>query len=1019
MGGAVPSEFEGGDQKYVSNMFAAIDRDRVAMGKPPMPDTERRTWDQDNAKALAQMNRDPNWVPNLIAEVLKKPRPLLSWENAGLVWHRQKITAELNNALSRIAQAFDDNRTEDLADAKVSAAVFEDQLEELDRAVGRNGTGSEAGRTLQAQKMGAGDDFSLIEMRLRKRAAVGGRPLTDAESNQIAKLHEQISEAEKAHKEEVLSRDQRIAEMEVKAALDKLERESRPSYSKAVLEHAEKFAQFMDKKGSEALDRLRKRRAEGRLTAGIDPTDLVDLSIYGASKITRGLAEFGKWSAHMIDAAGDWVKPYLDEIWKASLKVQSDELSKLEKNLSKPVVEGVKRVSKKVDVLDRKANIQKKIQDKVDSGKRNEIASMVNKLCRELIDSGVHGRDNLIDAVHAVLKEVDPTFTRRETMDAISGYGDFKQLSKDQISVELRDLKRQMQEVAKLEDMEAGQPPLKTGIERAEVTREQSRLIKLVNEAKRKFQVPISDPSTQLKSSLDTLKTRMTNRIEELNQKMADKDFTTKPKRDIQLDTTAVRLKANYERVKKKYQEMLVADRLKNRTQWEKTMDLGTKYRRFGVLSSPVVIPKLISAGIQRLGTLPLEEEIGGALSKLPGIKQVSALAPTEGGGRNLKAEMRGYGAALTKGMKDAYSVLRKGHSDLDVIYGKAGESYTGEFEMMSKALSLPGRIHGMIKAPVKRAVFERTVQRLGEFYSKQGLDPADEIVQARIMTEAYKKANEAIFLQDNRVASAMNAALHRLEQPDKATGKPTVGGKIGATVGHVLFPIVRVPLNIIGETMQYAAGSVTGSARLANALRKGVENLKPEQADLIMRELKKGSIGAAVLALGYFNADMIGGYYQPGKKQKPKDVKYGSIRVAGVDIPSFLLHNPLLETLQIGATLRHVAESKLRKKDKEAQGLTAGTMAAAMGVVEQVPFMREQQELGKLMNPYTRGSFLAEQSRSLAVPAVVQKTAEWTDRDKHGNPIKRKPTTVMEGIKSGIPGLRQDVPVAKQQPTQ
>jgi hypothetical protein len=44
-------------------------------------------------------------------------------------------------------------------------------------------------------------------------------------------------------------------------------------------------------------------------------------------------------------------------------------------------------------------------------------------------------------------------------MDMISGYGDYKQLSKDQVSVQLRDLKGQMQQVGKLQDMEAGKAP--------------------------------------------------------------------------------------------------------------------------------------------------------------------------------------------------------------------------------------------------------------------------------------------------------------------------------------------------------------------------------------------------------------------------------------------------------------------------------------------------------------------------------------------------------------------------------
>jgi len=49
-------------------------------------------------------------------------------------------------------------------------------------------------------------------------------------------------------------------------------------------------------------------------------------------------------------------------------------------------------------------------------------------------------------------------------------------------------------------------------------------------------------------------------------------------------------------------------------------------------------------------------------------------------------------------------------------------------------------------------------------------------------------------------------------------------------------------------------------------------------------------------------------------------------------------VHNPLLECLQIGATIRRVAESKLRKRDEDEQGLAAGAAALAFGLVEEVP---------------------------------------------------------------------------------
>ena len=71
VGGAVPSEF-GGNESFVSNMFAAIDRDRAEMGKPPMGDTRPHTWDEANQKALAMMNQRTRTMSKLSAKTRKK-----------------------------------------------------------------------------------------------------------------------------------------------------------------------------------------------------------------------------------------------------------------------------------------------------------------------------------------------------------------------------------------------------------------------------------------------------------------------------------------------------------------------------------------------------------------------------------------------------------------------------------------------------------------------------------------------------------------------------------------------------------------------------------------------------------------------------------------------------------------------------------------------------------------------------------------------------------------------------------
>ncbi len=994
MGGAIPAEF-GQKESFVSNMFAAIDKERAEMGKPPMPETQARSWDADNATALNRMNADPNWIPNLIEQVKKSPRPLLSWENAGLVWQRAKWKAEADNALQRIARAFDDGREDDLQQAKLDNAVHEDKLNELDEVVGRNGTGSEAGRSLQAQKMAAGEDFSLVEMRLQKRAANNGARLTEAQEKEVADLHAKIEATQKEFEQHKAQQQERISKLEADAALNRIKSQPTegPKFNPKVLEVAKKIVDGWDKAADESREALKKML--GRTSAGLDPTVLYHVARIGRSYLGHAALDLGEWSEKMVSELGETVKPYLKEAYdKAQAMVNEGG--------QKNALEAAREMRSKSPEEQIKAN-SAKIGEKIAAGKQGDISWYVQRIARLFVDKGITDREKLIDAVHGVLQEHLPDITRRETMDAISGYGDFKQLSKDQLSLQLRGMKGEMQQLAKLEDMAKGQPPLKTGVERRTPTEAERRLVKLVNESKFRFQVPITDPATQLKSALDTFKTNMRNRTADLQDKIDRGDYQKGPKRALQLDNEAMRLKAENERVKQQFKQGLNRDRLKQRTSWEKVQDTVVKWRRGFILSGPVTLAKLTSAALARAIITPVEEGIGAGIGKV--FPRLSEGAPREGGGFNTRAEVKAITEGVTTGMRDAWSTLRTGKSPLDLVHGK-------DPGLPQSFIDIFGNIHGALKAPVKRAEFARSFEKRADYYARQGVDVTDPFVQTRIGLESYQDAQRAIFMQKNWLVNKISRALKA--DVDPKTGHPSLGQKALETAGSVLMPIRRVPTNIVAETMQYAIGSVTGSVRLAKAYHDGIANLKPEEADLVMRELKKGSLGGAVMLLGFLSPHVLGGFYQQGQKRDKKDIAPDAARVGDVNVPPAVIHNPWMSAAQIGATVRRVADSKLRKKDKETQGLSSGAMAGAIGLADSTPFIRETTEIAKLMNPYERGKWLGEMAKSMVVPQGVNTLAQYLDQNSKGETVKRDPKTALQAIETGIPGLRQNVPAKK-----
>jgi len=463
-------------------------------------------------------------------------------------------------------------------------------------------------------------------------------------------------------------------------------------------------------------------------------------------------------------------------------------------------------------------------------------------------------------------------------------------------------------------------------------------------------------------------------------------------------------------------------DQLKKRPMSSKVLDAFIKWRRGALLSSPVTLAKLTSAAIERMAFTPTEQAVGSIYQRI--LPRVASKAIREVG-FNARAEAKALTEGFTQGLKDSWQTIRTGKSDLDAIFGKYGDSEMlgtrpgkdPNAKLGSKvahgvgaALEFMGTLHSALKAPAKRNEFTRSFEMRVAKGLKDGVDVTDPTFQMSAGIEAYKDANRAIFMQDNRVVKGYKSLLASLERPD-AKGKTSPAGKVAATVMKTLLPIVKVPTNVAGETFQHVGGVPYAVLyELPKAYAKGLENLQPEEADIILRHLKKGSLGAAGMALGYFMPNAFGGYYQPGEKRDDKDVKVGGVRIMGVDIPRYLVHNPLLETMQIGATVRRVADSKFRKSDEEPQGITHGLIAGALGLTEEVPFVKEATEMDKLFSPQERKDYIGELAKSIAVPQLSQWIAQQTDKEQ-GETVKRKPESIWEHIETGIPGLRGNVP--------
>jgi hypothetical protein len=975
--------------------YRKLDEERAQRGEEPLTRPKSVSDQETMSKAVDAIDKNPNLPDQLVEELNKKPRPISDVENHVLLLRKIDLRKQFQDAADEQSKAKSAGDEPAASSASVRVADLSDKLNNLENA--SNVSGSARGSALRSLRVMANEDYSLASLETKLRAAKGGAPLTDAERAGLVKTAADYKKANDELTKHLADRDKQIADLHVKSALDQIALDAKKGNAPATPKRAG-LVETLKARADAARARINARPTQ--LSAFVDPTLLLkslrDEIEIGAYHVARIGADVAKWTSKSLDAwkesmkkeFGDRIVPHLATILDAAKKTVDD--------LNRPPTHEEKVSAQSA-----------KIKEKFAAGKKDEITSQVQKLARLFVERGITGRDALIDAVHNVLKESDPEITRRETMDAISGYGDFKQLSKDAISVKLRGLKGEMQQVAKLEDMREGIPPSKTGIERRTPTDEERKLIKAVNESKLKFQVPITDPLRQLKSALDTKKTQLENSIKDMQAKIDSGDFSKRPKRALVLDRKAQELTAQKESVAKKFKRLQRDYEQAQLPKASKTLDFISNLRRFSVLSGVNVLGKLGAYSATKLPTIGATEAIGGALSKIPKLSKIAAKAPSEGG-LSLRALATATAKGLTKGFVDAYKTARTGQSDLRAAFSNRPESGREWYNFFQT-------IHEVIKSPLRRMAFELSLAKRMEFAASKGADITDPIVQLGLAKDAYLDSDRALLLENNRFANGIRVLLRNLEAKDKNTGQVPLGGKIAATVARVELPILSVPLNYVKQTLTSAFGLVSGSIKARAAFKNGIDKLSPQEADAILRHLKYGTIGGAALLYGFYDGyknqgnGTLGGFYQPGEKRKDNQAGVGGVRVAGHNLPGLLFHNPVIAVAQLGHTMGAILASKLNKHSDQTHSIPVATVVSLMGLLNQSPLGNTVELVSQLSDPRGAEYAMGEHVKGLVVPQLVQEAANFSDT-QNGKLTKRNPQSITQHIETGIPGLRQTV---------
>jgi len=494
-------------------------------------------------------------------------------------------------------------------------------------------------------------------------------------------------------------------------------------------------------------------------------------------------------------------------------------------------------------------------------------------------------------------------------------------------------------------------------------------------------------------------------------------------KADMELNT----LRAEHKRTELKFKQAEAAYERKNRTTSVKIFEGISEWSRTAILAGTKVIGKLTSAAAEIIAAAPIEQAVGAAVSKiLPRSIREKATTRSQ---FSIETEIKAVTETFRNFIKDAKDAFKTGNTDIDLLYGDPRV-------MPPELKNYLGNMHYALKSPAARNAwvryFEYQMKSEAKASARRGevFNPRDPMTQLRIGQEAYKRAAKpSIFSEDNVVSNTYKAALGYLKKIKNERGEPMFSAQVLKLAADFSLPIVKIPTNIVARIFEYSFGTLMAPARIGNAglrgifmekkatgefnlregFRKGLENLKPEEVDIIIRNLARGSLGATLLAIGFVMPNSFGGYYSRGQKRNDNDVEFGGMRFYGVDVPRWMVHNPLLEQVQIGATLRRVANSKLKKSDSKTQGLAVGALAAYLGVLEEAPMVSEMLDIAAFRNKPDVGS-IGGGITGRFVPQFIKETARALDKDSKGKPIQREPENQWERFEMNFPYLRTRV---------
>lgn len=339
---------------------AQVNEERAARGLPPMeeviPVSDRALWE----KAQETAGKDPYAASRLIRELVDKPRPTNSDETMLLLHERARLSNELHRASDEVNVAREAGDEAAILEARKKLSLTEDALGDLEKASGKRGAGSEAGRAFRLRQLFAQEDFTLAPMVSRMKSSQDGIGISPEKAEQqmteVREWSEVIGQTQK-------QMDARVAEAEKNAAAEAEKKELSPE----VRSLADRIITKLDQRADKARRRIRQRFQ--KVGSAPDPLIALDVAEIAATRIAKKAIEFGQWSAEMLSEFGEGIGPYLKAGWDKRHEVLN---STLDGEIASPKKKYTP--TEEAKIRSRKTYLRNRTKDYLDKTERGDFA---------------------------------------------------------------------------------------------------------------------------------------------------------------------------------------------------------------------------------------------------------------------------------------------------------------------------------------------------------------------------------------------------------------------------------------------------------------------------------------------------------------------------------------------------------------------------------------------------------------------------------------------------------------------